>query len=101
MVRTILIAGALALVACKSKSDDKATGGSKLEMKSNSAVCKKAMTCCELYVKVEKGASTPEDINLMCSGVALAATDAECDQFRQGYVATLESGGKTVPAECK
>lgn len=86
----------LALVGCKSES--KSSG---LEMTSSSAVCKKAMACCEQYVKIEKGGTKSEDINLMCSGVALAATDAECDQFRQGYVATLEAGSKTVPAECK
>ena len=92
-----LIVAALALVACK--SDKKSEGG--LEMKSSSAACKKAMTCCEQYVKIEKGGTKAEDVNLMCSGVALAGTDAECDQFRQGYVATLEAGSKTVPAECK
>lgn len=87
----------LALAACSKKADEPAG----LEMKSSSAVCKKAMTCCEQYVKIEKGASKLEDINLMCSGVALAATDAECEQFREGYVSTLESGGKPIPAECK
>ena len=92
----MLLLCVLAFAACSKKADEPA-----LEMTSSSAVCKKAMTCCERYVKVEKGASSLEDINLMCSGVALATTDAECDQFRQGYIATLEGGGKTVPAECK
>ena len=86
----------VALVACgKSETSEG------LVMTSNSAACKKAMACCEQRVKIEKGSSKIEDINLMCSGVALASTDAECDQFRQGYVASFESAGKTVPAECK
>lgn len=91
------------VAACKSadKAPAGGGGGGGLEMSSSSAACKKAMTCCEKMVEVQKGKASPEDVNLSCSGVAIAKTDAECDQFRQGYAASLESGGKAVPAECK
>ena len=59
------------------------------------------MSCCVELVKLKKGGTSPEDVNLMCSGVALVKTDAECDQFRQGYAASFESAEKPVPDTCK
>ncbi len=85
----------------KSSASKKSEDKPGLHMKSDSAVCKKAMKCCEERVKVETGGSKPEDINLKCSGVAMASTDDECKQFAKGYAMGLEAGGKTVPASCK
>ena len=72
-----------------------------LHMTNSSAKCKQAMACCEQRVKTDKGKVTADDLNLMCSGVALAKTDEECDQFRAGYVAAFESKSVPVPAACK
>jgi hypothetical protein len=104
-ITTMMLLGLVLVQGCKS-GDEKAEGAGAarsagLEMASDSAICQKAMKCCEKRVELEKGKATIEDINLMCSGVALAKTDAECDQFRQGWVAAAEASGKTVPAECK
>jgi hypothetical protein len=93
---------ALALAGgCKSSGDQDSAEPAGLMMSSDSAVCKQAMACCEKRVELEKGATTIEDINLMCSGVALAETDEDCEQFRQGYAASIEAAGKELPAECK
>lgn len=86
------------------KSSDKKAGESEapgLSMSSNSAACKKAMACCAIYAKNDKGTATPEDLNLKCSGVAMAKSDTECDQFRQGYAASFDAKGTPAPAECK
>jgi hypothetical protein len=64
-------------------------------------VCKKALTCCEKRVELEKGAASIEDINLSCSGVAMAETDEQCEEFRQGYAASIEASGRDLPPECK
>ena len=95
------------LLSIGCKSDTKGAGESGgdeergLMMSSDSAVCKKAMSCCVALVKSEKGKASPEDVNLKCSGVALADTDDMCTQFHKGYVMALESSDKAVPAECK
>ncbi|MEM9696021.1 MAG: hypothetical protein AAGA56_25990 [Myxococcota bacterium] len=86
------------------EKDDAKSGNepsSRLAMSSESDVCKKAMKCCEERVKLETGGTKSEDINLKCSGVAMAKTDDECKQFAKGYAMSLEAGGKTVPASCK
>ncbi|MBA3397823.1 MAG: hypothetical protein H0T89_34685 [Deltaproteobacteria bacterium] len=93
-MRSFLLLALLTVAACKS-SDKEAPAG--LAMSSSSAACKKAMKCCELYAKLE----TPSDLNLKCSGVALAKTDADCDLFRQGHASAFESKGTAVPADCK
>lgn len=98
MKHLLFLVATLALVGCKS---DKPAGGSGLAMSSSSAACKKAMTCCELSVKAQKGTATPEDINLSCSGVALAKTDADCNLFRDGYVGVFTAKELEIPAECK
>lgn len=85
----------LSLVGCKSGKKEPG-----LEMASSSAVCKKAMSCCEAYAKDGKDTVSPEDLNLKCSGVALAKTDGECDLFRQGYADSLTAKGTALPAEC-
>lgn len=72
-----------------------------LIMSSSSATCKAAMKCCEALVRDEKPSAGIEDLNLSCSGVALAKTDEACGQFQAGYVATFESRNKEVPADCK
>ena len=91
--------------ACKSEGeksgDSEAKESRGLYMSSDSAICKKSMQCCEARVKVEKGKVTPEDLNLMCSGVALAKTDKDCQAFMDGYVAVFELDKVDVPAECK
>lgn len=98
---TVLLIALAMGVGCKS-SDDAASGeGAGLHMSSDSAVCKKAMTCCEKMVELEKGKAAIEDINLSCSGVALAETDEQCEQFRQGYAAALQADGKALPSECE
>lgn len=97
MKHLLFLVATLALVGCK--SDKRESRG--LEMSSSSAACKKAMTCCELRVKAQKGTATIEDLNISCSGVALAKTDAECSQFRDGYAAVFTEKGLEVPAECK
>jgi len=96
------------LGACKSEGskggDESAAKGDDspaLEMSSDSATCKKAMKCCVAVVKAEKGKAKIEDINLKCSGVALASSDDECSQFQKGYAMTFESKEQPVPAECK
>ncbi len=93
-MRSLVLLAMLTVIACKS-SEKAAPAG--LEMASSSAACKKAMKCCERYAKLE----TPSDLNLKCSGVALAKTDADCELFRQGHAAAFESKNAAVPADCK
>ncbi|MBT8496208.1 MAG: hypothetical protein KJO07_24395 [Deltaproteobacteria bacterium] len=100
----ILLFGIFLAVACKGESKDgdsaKDEGSSPgLEMSSDSAACKQAMDCCKEMVKVTEGKLTPENVNLKCSGVALAESDDDCNQFKKGYAAALE--GKEAPAVCK
>jgi hypothetical protein len=71
-----------------------------LLMSSETAACKQAMKCCEAMVKDEKPTAGIEDMNMSCSGVALATTDEECGQFKAGYVAVLESREKAISADC-
>lgn len=97
----VLVVGLALGVGCKSSDDAGGDEGPALHMSSDSEVCKKAMACCEKQVELEKGTASPEDINLSCSGVALAETDEDCEAFRKGYVASLEAAGKELPAECQ
>lgn len=103
MIRiTLVFVFAVALAAgCKSSDDAGGDDERGLAMSSDSAACKQAMACCEKRVELEKGEATPEDINLSCSGVAMAKTDELCEEFKQGYVVALEAAGKELPAECK
>ncbi len=86
-------------LGCKSDGKDDMPDG--LLMSSESAACKQAMKCCEAMVRDEKPAAGIEDMNISCSGVALATTDDECGQFKAGYVAVFESREKALPADCK
>jgi len=90
---------ATALVGCKDKGA--APAGEGLEMTSHSATCTKAMQCCVEMVKLDKGKATPEDINLSCSGVALAKDDAGCQEFAKGYAAAISEKEKPLPTACK
>lgn len=93
---------ALALgVGCKSSDEAAGDKGRGLHMSSDSEVCKKAMACCEKQVELEKGTASIEDINLSCSGVALAETDEDCEAFRKGYASALTAAGKELPVECQ
>ena len=81
-------------------SKDKSSGPS-LDMSSDSAVCKKAMDCCKERVKLKTGSLKADDLNLMCSGVALATTDKNCNLFKEGYVLAFTAKKAEVPAVCK
>ena len=83
---------------CGSKDKD---AGPSLDMTSDSAVCKKAMACCKERVKLETGGLKADDLNLKCSGVALADTDEACTQFMQGYAMSFTEKKAEVPAVCK
>ena len=50
---------------------------------------------------METGGTKLEDINLKCSGVAMASTDDECKEFAKGYAYAFESKKKDVPDSCK
>lgn len=96
-----------ALAACGSGDASKAKGGDSakerpgLQLSNDTPGCRKALECCEKMVEIDKGKATPEDINLSCSGVALAADDKTCDDFKKGYAMAVESKGKPVPDSCK
>jgi len=95
----------VSFLAVGCKSDDKKGGDDLmpdgLMMSSDSAACKQAMKCCEAMVRDEKPAAGIEDMNISCSGVALATTDDECGQFKDGYVAAFTYQEKETPADCK
>lgn len=82
----------------KPASDAKGPG---LMLSHDSPGCRKALECCEKMVELDKGKATPEDINLSCSGVGLAADDKSCDDFKKGYAMSIESKSKPVPDSCK
>lgn len=84
-------------------SSDKAAGDKpSLMLANDTPACKAALKCCEAMVAADKGGEAkPEDINLSCSGVGMADSDDNCEQFKQGYAAALEAKGADVPADCK
>lgn len=80
------------------KKDDKPS----LMLSNDTEACRAALKCCEERVKLKNdGKATPEDINLSCSGVGMAADDTACGEFKKGYVMEIESLGKPVPDACK
>lgn len=99
----VLVAG------CGSDDKPKAEGDAKakpearpsLRLSNDTPACQKALECCEKMVEIDKGKTTPEDINLSCSGVGMAADDKTCDDFKKGYAMGIESKGKPVPDSCK
>ena len=123
MMRRTSIAFALALLAitaaCKKKNDTAASGSGSAtpaaapataatgklpwepdSMTHDSPACRKALACCEAKVAVENPMAKAEDYNGACSGPALAASDADCDQFRKGYVDEVTAAKKSVPGAC-
>ncbi len=70
-------------------------------MSSNSAACQQAMKCCGAMVRDEEPTVSIDEMKMSCSGVALAKTDEECDQFKADYVAMIESRQNEAPAVCK
>ncbi len=103
-----------ALGACKDK--DSASGGKPGaaaprapgslpwepdSMAHDSPACRKALTCCEAKIAVENPLAKAADYNGGCSGVALAASDADCEQFRKGYIDALTAEKKSVPGGCE
>ncbi len=70
-------------------------------MAHDSPACRKALTCCEAKIAVENPLAKAEDYNGGCSGVALAASDADCEQFRKGYIDALNAEKKSVPGGCE
>ena len=114
MRSSLILAAALFLAplsGCKSdeaKSDDKAKTDDKkaddkpsLMLTNDTDACRGALKCCEEMVKLEKGEAKPEDINLSCSGVGMAADDKTCGEFKTGYAMAIEASGKPVPDVCK
>lgn len=98
----------LALTACDKKDEDSKSDAKKdekkpsLHLSNDTEPCRKALECCEEMVKLEKGGeATPEDINLSCSGVGMAADDKTCGDFKKGYKAAIEAKGNDVPAACE
>ncbi len=75
--------------------------GPSLMLRNDTPACQKALECCGKMVELDKGTATPEDINLSCSGVGLAADDKTCDDFKKGYAMAIESKEKPVPESCK
>lgn len=104
----LLTVSALSLAGCDKKEEasgdkkDKADADKPSLMLSNDTPeCRKALECCEAMVAAEKGKTTPEDINLSCSGVGMADSDATCEEFKKGYAMSIEASGKPVPDDCK
>ena len=97
----------LALTACDKKEDGDKKAEKKEEKKpslmlsNDTEACRKALECCEEMVKAENGGeATPENINLSCSGVGMAADNKTCGDFAKGYKAAIEAKGGEVPASC-
>lgn len=100
--------------ACKNKDSASAEKGSAAaaprkagilpwepeSMTHDSPACRKALTCCEAKIAVENPLAKAEDYNGGCSGVAVAASDADCEQFRKGYIDELNAEKKPVPGGC-
>jgi|GEM_PF-2546955 len=85
------------------KDGDKAEKKDKpaLMLSNDTEVCRKALECCVESVKVENdGKAEPDQINLSCSGVAMASDDDTCKQFADGYKYTFEKAKAEVPAVC-
>jgi hypothetical protein len=104
----LAISAALALTACDKKEEGKKDDKKKAEedkpsliLSNDTPACRTALECCEAMVELEKGEATPEDINLSCSGVGMAADDKTCGDFQKGYVMAIEGSGKPVPDACK
>jgi hypothetical protein len=106
-IATAVLLTALCFPGCKDSSsegsgDDTAADDKPSLMLSNDTeVCQKALRCCEEMIRARKGGTTPEDINLSCSGVGMAKTDDECQEFAKGYAAAIESVGAKLPPDCK
>jgi len=83
------------------KGDAKAKERPGLKLSNDTPACQQALACCEAMVELDKGKATPEDINLSCSGVGMAADDKTCGDFKTGYSMAIESKGKPVPESCK
>lgn len=84
------------------KSDGAAKERPSLRLSNDTPACQQALKCCEEMVKADKGGEAkPEDINLSCSGVGMAADDKTCDDFKKGFAMSFESKSKPVPDSCK
>ncbi len=115
MTRSLLALVLLTTIACNKKDDAAATKGSataaapaagKLpwepdSMQHDSPACRKALACCEATLAVENPLAKAEDYNGKCSGVALAASDGDCDAFRKGYADEATAAKKPVPGACQ
>jgi hypothetical protein len=102
IVGKMIVLGVVLAVGCKSSGEEGSAGEREgLMMSSDSAACKKAMSCCEKMVEIVDGSTDMRDINLACSGVAMATEDEECDQFREGYAYSVRSKEKELPSECE
>ncbi len=93
-MKYVVVVIAIGLAGCTRSSPSDGDG---LEMKSESAVCKRAMRCCEARVSARK----PGELKRLCSGVAQATEDRVCEAFHQGYVASFELKKQPVPTICR
>lgn len=111
MRQPLVLAALLTLttLACDKKDEGKDAGKDAgkakdrpgLKLSNDTPACQQALACCEEMVKADKGEAKPEDINLSCSGVGMAADDKTCDDFKKGFAMSFESKSKPVPDSCK
>lgn len=104
LIAVFVVSSIVVAVGCGSDGKSKAASedkGSGLMLSNDTPLCRKALECCEKMVELDKGKASPEDINLSCSGVGMAADDKGCDDFKKGYAMSIEGKGKPVPDSCK
>jgi hypothetical protein len=101
-----ILAALVLAPACDKKDDAKSDEAKKedkpsLMLTNDTPACRQALVCCEKMVELDKGSASPEDINLSCSGVGIAADDDMCEDFKKGYAMAIEAKSQELPDACK